>query len=90
METNIYYQLAQTECALDRCKKNLIILGLMGVGYFGGKMLWLECKKAIDARKERDELAEQCDKLKAELDELTKKDAKKSVHCDGHATLSED
>lgn len=88
METNIYYQLAQTECALDRCKsklfkKNLIILGLMGVGYFGGKMLWLECKKAIDARKE-------CDKLKAELDELTKKDAKKSVHCDGHATLSED
>lgn len=95
METNIYYQLAQTECALDRCKaklfkKNLIILGLMGVGYFGGKMLWLECKKAIDARKERDELAEQCDKLKAELDDLAEKDAKKSVHCDGHATLSED
>ena len=94
METNIYYQLAQTECALDRCKaklfkKNLIILGLMGIGNFGGKMLWLECKKAVDVRKERDELAEQCDKLKSELDDLAKKDAKKSVHYDGHATLSE-
>ena len=35
MESNIYYQLAQTECALDRYKaklfkKNLALLGMAG------------------------------------------------------------
>lgn len=40
MENNIYYQLAQTECALDRYKaklfkKNLALIGMAGEGAVG-------------------------------------------------------
>ena len=45
METNIYYQLAQTECALDRCKvrlfkKNLALIGVAGIACIH---LWCPC-----------------------------------------------
>lgn len=88
METNIYNQLAQTECALDRCKaklfkKNLTMLGLLGVTYILGKAFVQECEKYVDAKKERDEMAEELDKFKAA-------EANKTVHCDGHATLTND
>lgn len=84
METNIYYQLAQTECALERCKrklfrKNLALLGMAGVAYFFAKAFAAECKKYLDTKKDRDDLAEKHDKT---LDES------KTIHCDGHATLS--
>lgn len=93
MENNIYYQLAQTECALDRCKarlfkKNLTILGLIGVVYILGKAGVNECAKYKDIRKERDELAEKYDSAMDELNRMNKADENKSVHCDGHATLS--
>lgn len=63
MENNIYYQLAQTECALDRYKaklfkKNLALIGMAGIAYLFAKVFVVECKKAVDAKKERDELAE--------------------------------
>lgn len=92
METNIYYQLAQTECALERCKrklfrKNLALLGMAGVAYFFAKAFAAECKKYLDAKKDRDDLAEKHDKTLDELNHL-KKDELKTIHCDGHATLS--
>ena len=95
METNIYYQLAQTECALDRCKaklfkKNLALLGMAGIAYFFAKAFIVECKKSVDAKKDRDDLAEKHDKVLQELNEMKKADANKTVHCDGHATLTND
>lgn len=95
METNIYYQLAQTECALDRCKaklfkKNLTMLGLLGITYILGKAFVQECKKCVDAKKDRDDLAEKHDKVLQELNRMKDAEAKKTVHCDGHATLSND
>lgn len=94
METNIYYQLAQTECALDRCKaklfkKNLALLGMAGIAYLFAKAFVVECKKSLDAKKERDELAEKHDKVLYELNQLKKADENKTVHCDGHATLTD-
>ena len=93
MENNIYYQLAKTECTLDRCKarlfkKNLTILGLIGMVYVIGKVLVHECGKCVDIRKERDELAEKYDSAMDELNRMKKTEESKSVHCDGHATLS--
>lgn len=95
MENNIYYQLAQTEWALDRCKaklfkKNLALLGMAGIAYLLGKAFIMECKKSVDAKKERDELAEKHDKVLYELNQLKKAEENKTVHCDGHATLSND
>ena len=95
METNIYYQLAHTECALDRCKvrlfkKNLALIGVAGIAYLFAKAFAMECKRAVDAKKERDELAEKYDKVLYELNQLKKADENKTVHCDGHATLSND
>ena len=92
METNIYYQLAQTECVLDRCKaklfkKNLLLAGMMAVLYLSTKALGMEAKKVVETQKERDELAEKYDKV---LYQLKKADENKTVHCDGHATLSND
>lgn len=89
MENNIYYQLAKTECTLDRCKarlfkKNLTILGLVGVVYILGKACLNECTKYTDIRKERDELAEKYDSAMDELNRMNKADENKS----GHATLS--
>lgn len=93
MENNIYYQLAQTECALDRYKaklfkKNLALIGMAGIAYLFAKLSVVECKKAVDAKKERDELAEKYDSAMDELNRMKKADENKSVHCDGHATLS--
>lgn len=87
METNIYYQLAQTECALDRCKgklfrKNLIIIGLAGVVYILAKAGVAQVQKTIDAKKERDEALE-------ELCQTKQKDEKKATCCDGHATMTD-
>lgn len=84
MENNIYYQLAQTECALDRYKaklfkKNLALIGMAGIAYLFAKVFVVECKKAVDAKKERDE-----------LNRMKKTEENKSVHCDGHATLTND
>ena len=95
MESNIYYQLARTECALDRCKaklfkKNLAMLGLLSVTYILGKAFVQECKKCVDAKKERDELAEKHDKVLYELNQMKQKEENKTVHCEGHVSLSED
>ena len=95
MENNIYYQLAQTECALD-CykaklfKKNLAMIGMAGIAYLFAKAFVVECKKAADAKKERDELAEKYDSAMDELNRMKKTEENKSVHCDGHATLTND
>ncbi len=93
METNIYYQLAQTECALDRCKvrlfkKNLALIGVAGIAYLFAKAFAMECKRAVDAKKERDELAEKYDGAMDELNRMKKTGESKSIHCDGHATLT--
>ena len=95
MENNIYYQLAQTECALDRYKaklfkKNLALIGMAGIAYLIAKVFVVECKKAVDAKKERDELAEKYDTAIDELNRMKKTEENKSVHCDGHATLTND
>ena len=95
METNIYYQLAQTECVLDRCKaklfkKNLALIGVAGIAYLFAKAFAMECKRAVGAKKERDELAEKYDSAMDELNRMKKTEENKSVHCDGHATLSND
>ena len=95
MENNIYYQLAQTECALDRYKaklfkKNLALIGMAGIAYLFAKVFVVECKKAADAKKERDELAEKYDSVMDELNRMKKTEENKSVHCDGHATLTND
>ena len=93
MESNIYYQLAQTECALDRYKaklfkKNLVLLGMAGVVYLLVKVLGMECKKCVEAKKDRDDLAEKHDATLAELNKMKQAEAEKTVHCDGHAKLS--
>lgn len=95
MENNIYYQLAQTECALDRYKtklfkKNLALIGMAGIAYLFAKVFVVECKKVVDAKKERDELAEKYDIAMDELNRMKKTEENKSVHCDGHATLTND
>ncbi len=95
MENNIYYQLAHTECALDRCKvrlfkKNLALIGVAGITYLFAKAFAMECKRAVDAKKERDELAEKYDSAMDELNRMKRTEENKSVHCDGHATLSND
>lgn len=63
METNIYYQLAQTECVLDRYKaklfkKNLLLAGMAVLVYMSAKALTVATKKVVEVQKERDELAE--------------------------------
>lgn len=93
METNIYYQLAQTECVLDRYKaklfkKNLLLAGMAGIAYLFAKAFAMECKRAAVAKNERDELAEKYDGAMDELNRLKKTGESKSVHCDGHATLT--
>lgn len=95
MENNIYYQLAQTECTLDRYKaklfkKNLALIGMAGIAYLFAKVFVVECKKTVDAKKERDELAEKYDSAMDELSRMKKTEENKSVHCDGHATLTND
>lgn len=95
METNIYYQLAQTECVLDRYKaklfkKNLLLAGMAALVYLSAKAVTLEAKKVVEIQKERDELAEKHDKVLYELNQMKQAEANKTVHCDGHATLSND
>lgn len=94
METNIYYQLAQTECALDRCKarlckKNLAIAGLMGVVYILAKAGVAQVQKTIDARKERDEAVEAKEKALEELRQMKQKDENKATCCDGHVKMTD-
>lgn len=94
MESNIYYQLAQTECALDRCKgklfkKNLTILGLVGVVYILGKVCLVEAQRCVDAKHKRDEIAEEHDKVLMELNQLKKAEAEKSTCCDGHVKMTD-
>lgn len=95
METNIYYQLAQTECVLDRCKaklfkKNLLLAGMMAVLYLSSKALTMEAKKVVEVQKERDEAIEAKDAAEEELRKIRQKESEKTVRCDGHATLSND
>lgn len=94
METNIYYQLAQTECALDRCKarlfkKNLAIVGLMGVVYILAKAGVVQVQKTIDAKKERDEAVEEKEKALEELRQMKREDESKFTCCDGHVTMTD-
>lgn len=94
METNIYYQLAQTECALDRCKarlfrKNLAIVGLMGVVFILVKEGLNETQKCMDAKKERDEAVEEKEKALEELRQMKQEDEKKTTCCDGHVTMTD-
>ena len=77
METNIYYQLAQTECVLDRYKtklfkKNLLLAGMAVLVYMSAKALTVATKKAAEVQKERDELAEKHDKVLYELNQMKK------------------
>lgn len=77
METNIYYQLAQTECVLDRCKaklfkKNLLLAGMAVLVYMSAKALTVATKKVVEVQKERDELAEKHDKVLYELNQMKK------------------
>lgn len=95
METNIYYQLAQTECVLDRCKaklfkKNLLLAGMMAVLYLSAKALAMETKKVVEVQKERDEAIEAKDAAEEELRQIRQKESEKAVSCDGHASLSND
>ena len=94
METNIYYQLAQTECALDRCKarlfkKNLAIVGLAGVIYILAKAGVAQVQKTIDAKKERDEAVEEKEKALEELRQMKQENEKKTTCCDGHVTMTD-
>lgn len=93
MESNIYYQLAQTECALDRCKrklfkKNVMLFGLTCGLYVIGKTLGAAVKKLNEAEKARDKALEEKDKALEELRLATQKPANATTHCEGHATLS--
>lgn len=77
METNIYYQLAQTECVLDRYKeklfkKNLLLAGMAVLVYMSAKALTVATKKVVEVQKERDELAEKHDKVLYELNQMKK------------------
>ena len=77
METNIYYQLAQTECVLDRYKaklfkKNLLRAGMAVLVYMSAKALTVATKKVVEVQKERDELAEKHDKVLYELNQMKK------------------
>lgn len=95
METNIYYQLAQTECALDCCKaklfkKNLLLVGMAALVYLSVKALGVEAKKVAEVQKERDEVVEAKDAAEEELRKAQQKESDKTIHCDGHATLSND
>lgn len=77
METNIYYQLAQTECVLDRYKaklfkKNLLLAGMAVLVYMSAKALTVATKKVVEVQKERDELAEKHDKVLYELSQMKK------------------
>ena len=94
METNIYYQLAQTECALDRCKgklfrKNLTIIGLAGMVYILAKAGVTQVQKTIDAKKERDEAVEEKEKALEELRQMKQEDEKKTTCCDGHVKMTD-
>ena len=94
METNIYYQLAQTECALERCKiklfrKNLAIVGLLGVVYILGKAGVQQVQKTVDARKERDEAVEEKEKALEELRQMKQEDESKTTCCDGHVKMTD-
>ena len=95
METNIYYQLAQTECALDRCKcklfcKNLTIIGLAGMVYILAKVGVTQVQKTIDAKKERDEAVEEKEKALEELRQMKQEDEKKTTTCcDGHVKMTD-
>ena len=94
---NIYYELAQTQLALDAAQKvirrqkgklfgkNLLLLGTVGLFWTACKMLD-ESEKKRKAEKERAEAAER---------ELTKmyyhanpNDEDKDVCCDGAATIT--
>lgn len=95
METNIYYQLAQTECVLDRYKaklfkKNLLLAGMAALVYLSAKALTMEAKKVIEIQKERDKAVEAKDAAEEELRKARQKESEKTIHCDGHATLSND
>lgn len=77
METNIYYQLAQTECVLDHYKaklfkKNLLLAGMAVLVYMSAKALTVATKKVVEVQKERDELAEKHDKVLYELNQMKK------------------
>lgn len=77
METNIYYQLAQTECVLDRYKaklfkKSLLLAGMAVLVYMSAKALTVATKKVVEVQKERDELAEKHDKVLYELNQMKK------------------
>ena len=50
----------------------------------------MECKKCVEAKKDRDDLAEKHDATLAELNKMKQAEAEKTVHCDGHAKLSND
>lgn len=95
MENNIYYQLAQTECVLDRCKaklfkKNLLLVGMAALVYLSVKALGAEAKKVVETQKERDEAVEAKDAAEEKLRQIRQKESEKAVSCDGHASLSND
>ena len=95
METNIYYQLAQTECVLDRCKaklfkKNLLLTGMAVLVYMSAKALTVATKKVAEVQKERDEAVEAKDKAEEELRQIKQREADKTVCCDGNAKTWKD
>lgn len=93
MESNIYYQLAKTESALDHCKrklfkKNLTIMAMAGAVYILGATVMRAASRLNNAEKERDAALEEKDKALEELRLATLKSANATSHCEGHVSLS--
>lgn len=94
---NIYYELAQTQLALDAAQKvirrqkgklfgkNLLLLGTVG-------LFWTACKMLDESEKKRKAEKERADAAEAELAEIHYNadldDENKDVCCDGAATIT--
>ena len=94
---NIYYELAQTQLALDAAQKvirrqkgklfgkNLLLVGTIG-------LFWTACKMLDESEKKRKAEKERADAAEAELAEIRYNsdldDENKDVCCDGAATIT--
>ena len=81
---NIYYELAQTQLALDAAQKgklfgkNLLLVGTIG-------LFWTACKMLDESEKKRKAEKERADAAEAEL---AKMQFEKDICCDGKASVT--
>ena len=87
---NIYYELAQTQLALDAAQKvvrrqrgklfgkNLLLVGTIG-------LFWTACKMLDESEKKRKAEKERADAAEAELAEMQ---FEKDICCDGKASVT--